>query len=110
MSHIFTIEVLDSFHDLPEVLDSLFLVESFLLPEVGEHIMITQLGDDIHVIAGLEYIVQLNYIVVPHFFHDVDLTVQVLEVKGIAKQPFIDDFDSHWLAGFNDPAFVYRCV
>ena len=43
---------------------------------------LTQLGDNVHVVAGLEDVMQGNDIGVTHSLHNIDLAVQVLEVEG----------------------------
>ncbi len=71
-------EVFYPFYYLLQQRNGLLLPQLSLLLEVVIEIEIAELGDDVHVVACLEDVVQLDDVAVTHSLHYVDLTVEVL--------------------------------
>lgn len=71
-------EVFYPFYYLLQQRNGLLLRQLSLLLEVVIEIEIAELGDNVHVVACLEDVVQLDDVAVTHSLHYVDLAVEVL--------------------------------
>jgi hypothetical protein len=91
------VKIFDTFHYLLDESFSVGLLELFtvLLEEGGEIPLLTVLGNDVHVRAGLIDIIKFNNTLMMNFFHDFDFRVKILQVIGVDKLFFIDNFNSN---------------
>jgi hypothetical protein len=104
------VEVLDALHDLLQEVNGFILTEPPLLLEVVVEIIVAELGNDVHVVIGLEDIVEVDNVLMTHLLHDLDLGVEVLEVEVTGEDALIDNFHSHWFSRLDDLAAVDRGV
>lgn len=70
-------EILDSTQDLLEEVHSLRLAQLPFFLEIMIEIIITELGNDVHVVIGLEDIMQPHNILMADLLHYLDLGMQV---------------------------------
>lgn len=107
MNNIVLVQIFDPFHYLFEDRDGFLFRYLSLLLQVVIQVKIAHLSHDVHVIIGLEDVMELNDIAVTHSLHYIDLTVQVLQVETASEDALVDHLDRHWLTRLNDLAFVH---
>ena len=77
MDNILVMQVLDPIHNLLQIIGSLRLTHLPLLLQQSVEIPIAQLRDDVHIVVGLVYVIELDDVFVGYLLHYVDLGVQV---------------------------------
>jgi hypothetical protein len=86
-------------------------VEPLALFEIiGQVTILAVLRHDIHVVAGLIYIEQLNNVIVLHLLHYLDFEMDVLQVEGIGEDLLIDNFNSDGFTAVYSAAKIYCSV
>ena len=106
MNDVIIVEILDSFHDLFQEIDSFLFWQLSLLFEIVIQIVIAYFSDDVHVIIRLEDIIKVNDILVIHFFHDFYLRMQIFYVKITCEDSLVYHLHCNCFSGFDDFAFV----
>mgnify|MGYP000851726360 CR=1 FL=1 len=76
------------------------------LLEIGVEVEIAKLGDDVHVVGGLEDIEEFDYIFVADSLHDIDFRVQVFEVEIVGEDSLVDHFYCNRFSCFYDFAAI----
>lgn len=97
MHDIHLIHILKTSHDIfQECQGFCFWQLLSLLEVVPEVAFFAKFSDDVHVVAGLVDIQQPYDVLVLHLLHDLDLTVDVLEVVLIGEDSLVDHLYSSW--------------
>ena len=103
-------KVLDSFHYLFKERDCFSLGEFTTFFEKVIEVIVAEFSHDVHIVISLKHIVQFYDVGMTHFFHNIDLGMQIFEVKVTGEDAFVDDFDCDWLCCFDDLSSVDRSI
>lgn len=102
MSNIKPVQILNGIQDLVEDPACRPLLQPHL---VGHHpkqlALLCELVDDEHMVCGLDDLVEVDDVGVPHFFHDVDLSLDADLVVLVLNAVLIDYLYRHFLSGWD---------
>lgn len=106
MDDVIGAEILDPTQDLSKEVHSLMLAQLPFFLEIMIEIIIAQLGNDVHVIIGLEDIMQPHNILMANLLHYLDLGMEVFEIEVAGEDALVYYLYRHWLTGLCDLAAV----
>jgi len=75
MDDVHIVQIFDPFKNLFQKINGIFFRHFSLVFEVAVKIIVTYLGDNVHIVGGLEDVVEFYDVFVAYFLHDFDLTV-----------------------------------
>ena len=105
------VQVLGPVDNVPEVVLGLPLGDPLLLMQQFEEVsVLAELSDYVHVVGGLVYVEELDDVGVGHFFHNVYLGLDVLDVVGVGEYLLVNDLDRDRLPRLDHSPQVDRRV
>lgn len=97
MDNLFSVQIFESTENIFEYFYGSGLTKlSFLFDKSSKITFLTELSNNVHIVAGLINIHKFDNILMVNFLHDIYFRLNWFNIVIIGEYFLIDNFDSHW--------------
>lgn len=107
MNDTICMQVFDPFHNLFEIIFSLFLLDfTFFLQKAIKITIFAKFSDDVHIVSSLIDVVEFYNVWMIDFFHNFNFWLNVFNIVAVSKKSLVNNFDCNFLPSLNNFSFV----